>query len=307
MPHIIIVTFVILIVTGLIVGNYFYGVAVKRSSKTGNVLEINSDKKTFMGDDSYFSEVEPEHRYIQSGDGLLLHGMMIDNHSGKWVIICHPYRAGGRIMGNFAKMFGEIGFSTLTVDLRGHGASEGKYIGMGWHDSFDILAWIKFLNEEVKAEEILLFGISMGASAVMMTLGHHLPDNVKGAVEDCGYSSVKQELKYVLKKRYRLPPFPIMNFADIVFRMRAGYSILTDGDAVAQVKKKKIPLLFIHGESDKTVPMKMMDKLYKSAPGKKEKLKIPKAGHAEAVDVDEERYRKVLYSFVFQHFNIAGK
>ena len=51
MPHIIIVTFVILIVTGLIVGNYFYGVAVKRSSKTGNVLEINSDKKTFMGDD----------------------------------------------------------------------------------------------------------------------------------------------------------------------------------------------------------------------------------------------------------------
>ena len=52
MPHIIIVTFVILIVTGLIVGNYFYGVAVKRSSKTGNVLEINSDKKTFMGDDS---------------------------------------------------------------------------------------------------------------------------------------------------------------------------------------------------------------------------------------------------------------
>ena len=30
----------------------------------------------------------------------------------------------------------------------------------GWHDSFDILAWIKFLNEEVKAEEILLFGIA---------------------------------------------------------------------------------------------------------------------------------------------------
>ena len=68
MPHIIIVTFVILIVTGLIVGNYFYGVAVKRSSKTGNVLEINSDKKTFMGDDSYFNEVAPEHRYIQSGN-----------------------------------------------------------------------------------------------------------------------------------------------------------------------------------------------------------------------------------------------
>lgn len=34
------------------------------------------------------------------------------------------------------------GFNILSVDNRCHGKSEGKYLGMGYLDHFDILKWI---------------------------------------------------------------------------------------------------------------------------------------------------------------------
>jgi hypothetical protein len=45
-------------------------------------------------------------------------------------------------MAAFGKRFHEIGFTVLMPNLRGHGESEGHYIGMGWHDRLDILRWI---------------------------------------------------------------------------------------------------------------------------------------------------------------------
>lgn len=307
MPQIVLFTFIILMVIGIIIGSYFYNTAVKRNTKLNKSNAMDFSKKTLSHNNKYFKESKAEHVYIQSGDGLLLHGIMVDNSSDNWVIICHPYRAEAGIMGGFANIFDDFGFSILAVDQRGHGASEGKYIGMGWHDSFDVLAWIDYLNDNKRAGEILLYGVSMGGATVMMASGHDLPDNVKGVIEDCGYSSIKEQFKYVLKTKNKLPSFPILQFASIVSLIRAKYSFLTDGNALAQVRKNTCPILFIHGEDDDTVPIKMMNKLYRASGGEKHKFTVPGAKHIGSIDMDEEKYRDILYSFVFKHFNIAGK
>lgn len=307
MPQIILFIFLTLTIIGFLLGNYLYVVVAKRSYSSNKIKVAEENEKYFMDDRSYFKTADAEHRYIQSGDNLLLHARLYENNSSSWVIICHPYRTAGIIMSGFAKIFSDMGFSVLAADMRGHGASEGNYIGMGWHDSFDVIAWIDFLNEEKNADEILLFGVSMGAATVMMTAGHELPDNVKGVIEDCGYSSVKEELKHILKSKYKICGFPIINFASAISNIRAGYSFRSDGDVILQLKKSRLPILFIHGEDDRIVPLKMMEKLYNSAAGEKEKLIIPSAGHARSIDTDKKEYLKALYSFVFKHFNIAGK
>ena len=61
------------------------------------------------------------------------------------------------------------------------------------------------LVEQNSDSEITLFGVSMGAATVMMASGEEsLPDQVVNIIEDCGYSSVWDELKYQAKEMYNL-------------------------------------------------------------------------------------------------------
>ena len=41
-------------------------------------------------------------------------------------------------------------------------------MGMGWHDRLDIKEWICWLVRQYPDSEIVLYGVSMGAAAVMM-------------------------------------------------------------------------------------------------------------------------------------------
>lgn len=168
---------------------------------------------------------------------------------------------------------------------------------MGWPDRLDLMTWLDALIEEHPDAEIVLFGLSMGASTVMMASGEDLPANVKVIVEDCGYSSVGKVFIHQLKDQFGLPPFPVMNAANTVIKMRAKYDI-NEASALNQVAKSKTPILFIHGDEDSFVPFSMLDELYNAATVEKEKLIIKGAEHGDAVLVDPERYWRTIEEFV---------
>ncbi|WP_165006746.1 MULTISPECIES: alpha/beta hydrolase [unclassified Enterococcus] len=294
---------VLLLAAGLLfAGNYFYNYAVVPSEKdflendtpgTAKVEESEAQK--------WFQAKENRSNWtITSKDGLKLSAIYLpaEKTSDRTILLAHGYMGDAETMTNYAKMFHDMGYNVLVPDARGHGKSEGDYIGFGWPERKDYVQWIdKVLETNGKSEEIVLYGISMGAATVMMTSGEKLPENVKAIIEDCGYSSVNDELTYQLDDMFNLPPFPLMQVTSFITKIRAGY-FFGEASSVEQLKKNTRPMLFIHGDADKFVPFEMLDKVYSATQGPKEKYVVHGAEHAKAYNVDPEKYQEVVKNFL---------
>ena len=307
------VIFLVLICGVAFVGNYFFNYALVRqegiatlSSVDPNApqsietdVEVINKQKSKVDVENWLKEVNTEETNIVSEDGLNLWGKLYlqEEKSDKWVIIAHGYTSSHEDIQPIALNFYNEGYNVLTPDMRAHGNSEGKYIGMGWLDRKDMLLWIDYVLSLDNNSQIVLYGESMGGATVMMTSGEDLPSNVKAIVEDCGYTSVQEMFEAQLYERFGLPSFPILNAAEIVTNIRAKYNF-HEASALEQVKKSKTPILFTHGGNDTYVPTEMVYRLYEAANCEKDILIIDGAGHGSAPDVDPITYYDKVFSFL---------
>ena len=200
----------------------------------------------------------------------------------------------------FAKRYHDLGYHVLLPNARAHGLSEGTVRGMGWLERKDMLLWIDQIVSGDANARIALHGVSMGGATVMMTAGEALPANVRAMVEDCGYTSAYAEFTAQLRDMFGLPEFPFMQAASLVTRIRGGYW-LSEANAVRQVRKSAVPMLFIHGDQDAFVPFSMLEEVYQAATCEKEKLVVQGAGHGAAALVDPEGYWFAVQSFLKKH------
>lgn len=239
---------------------------------------------------------------ITSSDGLWLAGRYYEKeNSHHWVILVHGYHGTGGNMTGYAQRYYDAGYQVLAPDLRACGESQGRWLGMGWLDRLDILAWIDYILAQDPKAKIVLHGLSMGAATVMMASGEELPDAVCAFVEDCGYTSVWDIFASEMWRRIYLPPFPLLYIADGIVQLKAGYS-LREASALAQVARCEKPMLFIHGNQDELVPFAMMQTLYDAKPGEnKQMLVAAGAGHGQAALVLGEEYWAQVFAFLAQY------
>ncbi len=301
---------VLLMLTGIVMGNYLYKL----------VINAHTDKSAFLGSkskdkNSPFSEnsnditawitTNAESNSIKSFDNINLNYYMVKSRtqSNKWVILCHGYNGNALRLSESAMCFYNMGFNVLIPDARGHGKSGGNYIGMGWHDRLDIINYINMVVKEDVNAQITLYGCSMGASTVLIVCGEIIPENVKVAIADCGYTSAWEELKHQLKKYLYLPSFPLLNFMSFMTKIHAGFK-LEQADALSAVKKSKTPTLFIHGSKDDFVPTRMVNALYSAANCPKEKLIVKNAKHVESLTTNPKLYWDTIYDFLEKYANI---
>ena len=241
-----------------------------------------------------------EEWWNMSEDGLKLHATWFPQGEKKKIVICfHGYTSQG--MSDYIGLSGyylKKGYSMLLVDERAHGQSEGKYIGFGCLDRRDALKWIQMVVEKCGEDaEILLHGTSMGGATVLMASSLELPKQVKGIISDCAFTSPKEVFTHVLKNMIYLPAFPIMQLSDVFNKKFAGYG-LDECNAAREVKKAKVPILFIHGSGDTFVPCSMCDVLYENCISPKQKLIIEGAAHAESYYKDAGAYESAMDEFI---------
>lgn len=244
---------------------------------------------------------------IRTYDGIKLNGNYLPAEvPTKKIAICgHGYTgASMKDCACISAYLHKLGWNCLLVDHRAHGESEGDYVGFGILDRFDWRAWIKYLEKRFGEDiEILLYGVSMGATIAVMTAGlPDLPKSVKAVIADCAFTSPYDVFAHILKKDYHLPPFPVMNINDQLCRVKAGYGF-KDYSTIDAVHTTNIPILFIHGRQDNFVPLWMGEQNYKECRSPKDILIVDGAGHAASYYQDKDAYEKKVSSFLDKYVN----
>lgn len=278
---------------------YFFHVAQIREEKSF----INNSER---------SKNNPLYTYEQSFEQLTKKTLWMTNQglkqdawyvpaataTDKTVIVVHGFTNDKEDMKPYAWLFHELGYNVLMPDNMSHGDSEGQIIGYGWNDRLNVIKWSEILIEQNADSQITLFGVSMGAATVMMASGEaSLPDQVVNIIEDCGYSSVWDELQYQAKEMYNLPAFPILYEVSAISKIRAGFSY-GQASSVKQLAQNTRPVLFIHGSDDAFVPTSMVYKNYQATQGKKELYIVKGAGHAASFETNPKAYIEKISAFL---------
>ena len=149
---------------------------------------------------------------------------------------------------------------------------------------------------------MVVHGISMGAATTVCVSGEPQPPFVNCFVEDCGYTSVWDEYAGELKNQFGLPAFPLLHLASWATRLRYGWDF-REASPLDQVKKCRLPMLFIHGTEDTFVPTWMGDSLYAAKTGIKELWHVEGATHADSYLKYAKEYTEIVKSFV-ERYNI---
>ena len=275
---------------------YFFRYTFARADKLLPWAEVSGE--LILRDRDFFGRPDRRQLEITARDGLRLRAYLYDQGADVTVIFCHGYRGGPEELSGIASRLYSQGMNVLLIFHRAHGISEGTYFTLGTKEKYDAADWAKEIARQKPAGKIVLFGWSMGGNTVMGAVGEDLPENVKCAVEDCGYENLKSQLLFSCKQA--MPKLPAKRFfvalLGLYCRLLKGFTI--DDPRSASLSRCKVPMLFIHGEKDRLVPYENLALCYKACAAKKLHSSYARAIHAASCGTEPERYFSELIGFI---------
>jgi len=213
-------------------------------------------------------------------------------------ILFHGYKSSSLLDCSGGSYFADqLGHNAIVVDQRSHGQSDGTVITFGIKERKDCLCWIQYAIKRFgKDVPIILSGLSMGAATVLMVTDLNLPENVKGIIADCPYSSPKEIIMKVAKQMH-FPPrlmLPFVWLGGFLF----GHFNLFESTAIDAIKNCEIPILILHGDADELVPCEMSQSMLTSGAKDITLETFAGAGHGLSYIVIPDKYEKVVLEFI---------
>ncbi|MDN3555026.1 alpha/beta hydrolase [Halomonas maura] len=221
---------------------------------------------------------------LRTSDDLTLAGWWVPAEPARATLLFFHGNA-GNISHRLAsiRQFHRLGLSMLIVDYRGYGESEGRPSEAG--TARDARAAWQWLIERrgLAAEEIVLFGRSLGAGVAAQLTAALPPDEGPAAL------ILESAFRSVPKLGQRLYPF-------LPVRWLSRF----DYDVERYVTRRSAPLLVIHSRADEIIPFSEGEAVFEAAREPKALLVIH-GGHNTGFLDSEPEYSAGIAAFLDEH------
>jgi protein-S-isoprenylcysteine O-methyltransferase Ste14/pimeloyl-ACP methyl ester carboxylesterase len=196
------------------------------------------------------------------------------------VVLVHGWSTNAADMLPMARLLHRSGFATLLYDARGHGASgdDGPITILKLAE--DVLACIDYLDtrSDVDLARLGVLGRSIGGGATILAAARE--PRIRALVS-CSAFADPQVLTRATMRRLHIPLWP---FASLVRRFIERWLGTTMADVAPanRIGSLNIPLLLVHGESDRFIPATNLEILKGRARADRiEILRIRNRGHSD--------------------------
>lgn len=216
------------------------------------------------------------------------------------IIAMHGWRTTwARDFGAVSEFWHKNGCNVLYAEQRGQNNSEGEYIGFGIAERYDCLDWVKWICAQSACQglPVYLCGVSMGAATVLMATGLSLPENVKGVIADCGFTSPHSVFKHVVNKNLHFPYGAYTQRKIDRLCRQKHWPDPHSYSTVEAMKSCKVPVMFVHGTDDRFVPIQMTYDNYRACAAPKRMFIVPGAEHGMAYFTDKQGYEYEMLRF----------
>ena len=284
---------------GLFAGSLFYNEFCVSNTRTGlerfNTLKIDLERGKENLD---WQEIE-----IQSRFGYLLHGTYLPNPSptDKTVIFLHGI-TGSRLVGLwYADLYLNEGYNVLMYDSRAHGESGGSEATWGYYEKHDLDQWIDWLIKRHPGGTIGVHGVSMGAATALTHAElNEKTKRISFYISDSAYSDLENLLAQQIQSTIKTDPLWInllLHYSSAAAYMHSGF-LYSEVSPVHSVQTVTTPILYLHGEKDRLVPVSMCQNLFDVTKGYREIHTFSDVGHGMAVFKAPEEYRQSIHRFM---------
>lgn len=214
---------------------------------------------------------------LETSDGLKLHGWYVPAAQARGVVLFLHGNAGNisHRLDSIA-IFRELGLDTLIIDYRGYGQSQGKPSEQGTYLDADAAWHYLVSNRGVAADEIIVFGRSLGGAVAAWLANQYRP---AALIIESSFSSA-------LDMAHKLYPFMPVR---LITRL--------DYPVKLYVSRLHCPLLVIHSRDDEIIPFTMAEAIYNSAAEPKSLLEIW-GDHNNGFLLSGDRYLSGLNEFI---------
>ena len=220
---------------------------------------------------------------IETTDGETLHGWYIIGPTPRVLLFFHGNAGNISHRLESIRQFLELGLSVLIVDYRGYGQSSGRISERGMYRDADA-AWQHLTGERgIAAENIVIFGRSLGASVASRLAAEQQPGAL---IVESAFTSVPD----VAEELY--PWLPVRWLS----RLRHA-----TGDHVQDVR---CPILVIHSRDDEIIPFHHGEAVFAAANEPRSLLEI-RGTHNDASLRDESTYLHGIGAFLAENFGPA--
>jgi len=213
--------------------------------------------------------------WMKASDGVTIDGWWWADREGSRLVTLFLHGNAGNVTDRAPRMQEIVaaGSSVLIIDYRGYGKSGGRPSEQGlYRDSEAGYAYL--LDKGYRPEQIILHGESLG-TAVAIDLASRRP--CAALILEAPFTSASDVAGTVV-------PF-------------IGPLLVRSYNSLPKIRTIRVPKLFLHGDRDETIPLRLGQELFAAAQGPKTFWIIPGAGHNDILETAGAEYRHRLKAF----------